>query len=252
VKAGGRAGEDRAVRRDDGAAFTSRVGGGNGRPPVLAIAFVAVLAAVVAVGLSGRSDAGSANQAGGGLPSAAAGLATPAVAGTTYVPRGPRAVPVPTPRRAPVVSSTGEGPIVLQIRRQPDSMYIHGDIYAAEVAWVFVNILDSEGRVAGWAQVSAPAGIGPRGDDVPTMRFDVEQALPDRSNGPLWVQAIVYAAGGVVIGTERLGVWYDGTQVLEEVTHGRADVDRGRPGVFFPRLDASWDDVHATLAPEGP
>jgi hypothetical protein len=73
-----------------------------------------------------------------------------------------------------------------------------------------VNVLDVEGRVAAWHQVSIPGGAGVPPEGRPAMRFDVELAFPPWATGPVWVQGTAYDGTGSVVAQEKLGVWPDG------------------------------------------
>jgi hypothetical protein len=187
---------------------------------------------------------GVGGQAPGSSPAAAAAASLTPVAGTfahESPEREPRLVPgfaaSPSPAMAPIVSSFG-GPIELKARRHPETMYVHGDVYVEKVTWVFVSLQDRSGRVAGWASVSVPGAAGPGVGEGPTLRFDVEVAIPSEEfQGTLWIQANAYDSSGTLIATTRLGVREDGGPVNGPSGFG------ARPGVFFPLLDASWEDV---------
>jgi hypothetical protein len=114
----------------------------------------------------------------------------------------------------PVLTSPPGGPISLQVQRHPDTLFVHGDVDVAAVTWVFVSMIDDDGRVAGWTSVSVPGGVGPGQDHRPALRFDVELPTPDWATKRLWVQATAYDATGRIVGTERLGVDTDGGPVI--------------------------------------
>jgi hypothetical protein len=139
---------------------------------------------------------------------------------------GPAGKPAPTPQAsramAPIVISEPGGAIELTIRRHPASMFIHGDVYVAGVSWVFVNITDEDGRIAGWTQVSVPGGAVAPGGTRPALRFDVELALPDWATGPLSVRANAYASDGNSVASEELGVDADGSPLVGG--HGRLGI----------------------------
>jgi hypothetical protein len=169
--------------------------------------------------------------------------------GETLLKGPPPPVVRPTPDRAPIVASDVDAPITLRIRRHPETMFVHGDVFVPGVSWVFVNLVNDEGRVAGWTSVSVPGGTAPVEGRRPSLRFDVELALPEWASMRLWVQAIAYDTSGAIAATERLGVLADGGPAIEEPRPAGAAPGPtlsprfpARPGVFWPRLDASWDD----------
>jgi len=169
-----------------------------------------VLAGVVALGLSGRIPEGS-----GVGATATFGLATLGVG--SVVPSGaPSSVPIPRAsfRQAPVISSPAGRPVALQVQRHADTMFVHGDVNVAAVTWVFVAVIDDDGRVAGWSSVSVPGGVGAGQDHRPALRFDLEIPVPAWAIASLWVQATAYDATGRVVGSERLGVDIDGGPVI--------------------------------------
>jgi hypothetical protein len=221
------AGTGYATRPPESATFeATRVGGGR-RPPVFAAAFVLLVGGMVAVGIAGREPA-----------------KPPAVAGASIELGPPAASPVapvvslvPSPDSAPVVTN-GEGPIVLQARRHPETVYVHGDVFVEQVTWVFVSLQDQAGRIAGWASVSIPASTAPAASGVPTLRFDVELALPPEAvDGLLGIHASAHDSEGRLVATAALELDREGDAV------GAAIRPVARPGVFFPRLDASWEDA---------
>jgi hypothetical protein len=201
-----------AVRAPEGATFEAiRIGGRRQRPPIFMLAFAAVITGLVAVGLGTRSP--------GGGPAA---LGSP-VALTTPL-RTPTAVPsraiVPgpssglsSPDRAPVVTS-GDGPIVIQARRHPETMYVHGDVFVERITWVFVSLQDASGRVAGWSSLSVPGALGPAVDDGPTLRFDFELAIPAHLNsGSLSIQVNAHDSDGKLAASTRLEIDRDGREL---------------------------------------
>jgi len=226
----------RHARPPESATFAGRVGNGRGRPPLLALGFVVLLAGMVAVGVGGHAPGPSPLAS-----SAAAGGSTPPVA-ATFQHSSPEREPVPlaaspSPPMAPVVTSLG-GPIEIRARRHPETMYVHGDVYVERVTWVFVSLQDRSGRVAGWASVSVPGAAGPGVGEGPTLRFDVELAVPSEAfEGPLWIRVNAYDVTGKLIGTTKVGVNADGSPINGPSGFG------ARPGVFFPLLDASWEDA---------
>lgn len=188
--------DQRSGREPESASFAAvRVGGRRGWPPAFILGFVAVLVAVVAVGVGGRTPA-SPTFAPVALDSPSA---VPIVATAEPTPSGFAHGP------APFVTS-GPGQIELQARRRPESVFVHGDVFVARVTWVYVSLRDDAGRVAGWASVSVPGRAGPGVGSGPTLRFDVELAVPEGFSGRLWIVANAYDDSGVLIGSTRIGV----------------------------------------------
>ncbi|HET9852562.1 MAG TPA: hypothetical protein VFP56_08680 [Candidatus Limnocylindrales bacterium] len=110
----------------------------------------------------------------------------------------------PPPR--PVVSSE-PGPIILRARRNAATVYVHGDVFAERVTWIYVALQDAGGRVAGWTSVSmpdpGPASAVPGGG--PPMLFDVELGVPfDTYPGTIFVFAHAHDAAGALVGTAQL------------------------------------------------
>ena len=225
------------ARELEGATFEAvRIGARRQRPPIVVLGFAAVILGLVAVGLGTRTPAGGPGAL--GSPAAiASGLRTPA--------------PVPTPSRrivpgssselaspdmAPVVTSPS-GPIVIQARRHPETMYVHGDVFVERVTWVFVSLQDVSGRVAGWASVSVPGAVGPRVGDGPTLRFDVELAVPSHLNaGSLWIKVNAHDSDGKLVANTRLEIDRDG--------RGLASAAPGAsPQAFVPVPDAMRSDI---------
>ena len=196
-----------AAREPEGATFEAiRIGGRRERPPIFVLAFAAVITALVAVGLGTRSPGGG--PAALGSPVALASGLRSSVPVATRVP-GPSSS-LFSPDMAPVVTN-GSGPIVIQARRHPETMYVHGDVFVERVTWVFVSLEDESSRVAGWASVSVPGAAGPGVDDGPTLRFDVELAVPSHlNNGSLWIQANAHDADGTLVASTRLEIDRDG------------------------------------------
>jgi hypothetical protein len=120
------------------------------------------------------------------------------------------AVPLPTLSylRVPIVPVQTSDPastkVRLQVQRQPSGMFVHGDVYVAKVTWVFVSLRDASGTVTGWASVSVPGAAGPGVRGGPTMRFDVELAVPADFTGPVTIQATAYDGSGRVIGSTQM------------------------------------------------
>jgi hypothetical protein len=198
-----------AAREPDGATFEAiRIGGGRQRPPVFLLAFAAVIGGLVAVGLGTRSPDGG--PAALGSPVALTTLfRTPAPAPSRRIVPGPSSS-LSSPDMAPVVSS-GDGAIVIEARRHPETMYVHGDVFVERVTWVFVSLQDASGRVAGWSSLSVPGALGPAVDDGPTLRFDFELAIPAHLNsGSLSIQANAHDSDGKLVAKTRLEIDRDG------------------------------------------
>ena len=85
-------------------------------------------------------------------------------------------------------------------------MYIHGDVFVANVTWVYVSLQDDRGRIAGWASVSVPGAAGPARGDGPTLRFDVDVAVPAGFDGPLRINANAYDVDGVLMASTRIDI----------------------------------------------
>jgi hypothetical protein len=214
--------------RPDEAVFASaRVRTAGGRPTAVAVVAIGLLVAGLALAgtLDGRAAPG---------PTAPVAAATSLFApGQPRSERfrgesltGPAAAPAATPRAtrgmAPVVRSEPGSPIELTIRRHPASMFVHGDVSVAGVSWLFVNITSDDGRIAGWTQVSVPGGASAPRATGPTLRFDVELALPAWATGPLSVRANAYASDGNGVASEELWVDVDGSLLVGG--HGRLGV----------------------------
>jgi hypothetical protein len=199
--------DQRPGREPEGATFASvRVPGRRGLPPVLVVGFVAVLAGIVVAGLGGRTGGGSPVIPPLGLASPG-GLAAGATLGATpsELPRRPGFTPVFLPDGPPMVNS-GPGPIQLQANRHSASIFVHGDVFVERVTWVFVSLQDDAGRMAGWASVSVPGAAGPAAGSGPSLRFDVDLAVPATVSGTLSVVANAYDTSGELVATTRLEV----------------------------------------------
>jgi hypothetical protein len=190
---------------------TARVAGSRRRPPIAILAWVVVLGGVVAVGLSGRSGGGEGSP-GAAEPAAAATHAaepTARIASSFRVVEGTRSprfdpdFPTLPPRNASETSAPG--PIALEATRQASSVFVHGDVFADQVTWVFVSLQTLDGQVGGWASVSIPGAAGAGTDHRPALRFDVELAVPTvMASGVLLVQANAYNAKRGLIASTRL------------------------------------------------
>jgi len=205
---GGAGGPDRpsrgGERPPESAAFEpARVGGARRtRPPLVASAFMLVLVLVVAAGVSGRLSPGP-------FPKDVV-LASPAA-----TPAGP-VVSLPLPPDAsdrpafpadtgPIYTSA-PGPMAIQAKRHPQTIFVHGDVEGERVTWVYVGVLDDVGRVAGWTSVSVPGTVGPSASGGPALRFDVELAIPYDFQGRLWVRAVAYGPDGKVVASSNVEI----------------------------------------------
>ena len=104
-----------------------------------------------------------------------------------------------------VVETSAPGPINLQATRHPSTIFVHADVFAQQVTWVFVSLLSLDGQVGGWASVSIPGAAGDGRDHGPALRFDVELAVPTgMATGVLVVQANAYNAAGTLIASTRV------------------------------------------------
>lgn len=194
--------DGRSGREPESASFEiARVPSRRASPPIFILGFLAVVGAIVAVGVGGGSS---------GQPSF-----PPVAFDSPVVTAAPTSSPSPAPTSPSVrpfgstgtqVYASGTGPIELQARRLSTSMYIHGDVFVPQVTWVFVSLQDDIGRVAGWASVSVPGAAGPARDKGPNLRFDVEMAVPDGFSGRLWLHANAYDADGIQMASTRLEV----------------------------------------------
>lgn len=228
-----------AGRAPEGATFSGRIDRRRSGPPIFVIAFVLLLGGVVAIAIAGRAPAGAGRAGTSGV--AASPAASPATAVASRPPATfmrdpsdpfplPSDAPQASPGSAPIVASVPGGPISLQLRRHPETMFVHGDVLAPGVTWVFVALIDDTGRVAGWTSVSVPGGAGAAPGGRPTLRFDVELAMPDWAvSSRLWLQATAYDSSGAVVGTERLGIQSDGSPVAARLSP-RAPMSSGPPG----------------------
>ena len=194
----------RPLERADFAASRVR---GSRRPPILVLGWVVVLGGVMALGLSARSG-------GSGSEAVVANAASPAASTFDFQPNPSffriidKTIP---PRFEPdfpsfptnIVATSEPGPINLQASRHPSTIFVHGDVFAQQVTWVFVSLQSLDGEVAGWASVSIPGAAGDSRDHRPALRFDVELAIPTGlATGVLVVQANAYnAAGGLIAAT---------------------------------------------------
>lgn len=158
--------------------------------------WLVVLGGLAALGVSGRPS----DQPGAGAIASVG--ATVAPRSTPLLHRSVGGRPSASPAMAPVQTS-GPGPIQLQARRHPETIFVHGDVFGQRITWVFVSLQGEDGRVAGWASVSVPGSASEVGSSGrPALRFDVEVAVPaDFSDGPLLVQATAYDALGSLVAT---------------------------------------------------
>jgi hypothetical protein len=190
--------------REESADFAAtRVGGARRRPSIVALAWFGVLSAVVILGVSGRLPGFGDSSAGAGA-GASATAAQALAQGTARVAR--RTAP---PRFEPdmmAIETSAPGPIQLEATRQPSSVFVHGDVFAKRITWIFVALQSLDGQVGGWASVSVPGSASAAtGSNAPAMRFDVELAVPTAlSTGVLVVQANAYDASGALVGSTRV------------------------------------------------
>ena len=188
--------------------FTAaRVQGPRRWQPILVAGWLVVLAGVVALGLSGRSTD---TTPGAGL---IASTGPPITA-------QPTAAPQPTMGRLPdfpaettPVQTSGPGPIQLLAQRQATTVFVHGDVYALNITWVFFSLQAADGRVAGWASVSVPGSTRPAAaSGAPALRFDVELPIPnDFNQGSLVVLAHAYNAHGSLVSATSLDLRREGS-----------------------------------------
>jgi len=184
---------------------TARIHGRRRRPPIVVIGWIAILGGFVALGLSGRS-AGA-----GGSGTDATGASAAAVAMASAPPTATRRPEFSSFRIAvesfpPDVTATSEpGPVSIQATRHPSTVFVHGDVVAQQVTWVYVSVQSLDGQIGGWASVSIPGGASGGGDHQPALRFDVELAIPtEMAAGVLLVQAHAYNAAGGLVGSTRV------------------------------------------------
>ena len=191
-------------REPENAEFAiARVGGRErgGRSLLAIVGFAGVLAVMIAVAIGTRAPVAP---GAGALPT----FGSPAVPSATAGSGAP--LPIPSFDRAQfsfaplATSDPASAQILLTAQRQPSTMFVHGDVYVAKVTWVFVSLRDDAGQVGGWSSVSVPGAAGPGVDGGPTMRFDVELAVPAGFAGALTIQATAYDGTGLVIGSSQL------------------------------------------------
>ena len=189
-------------RSPESAAFEpSRIGGGpRGRPSVVAAGFVLVLSLVIAAGVSGRLGPGAFPNTGENIALAPSQLASPASSDALPPSLFGPAFPADT---GPMLTS-GPGDLELLAKRRAETIFVHGDVYAPGVTWVYMSLRDDAGQIAGWASVSVPGAAGPAASGAPSLRFDVELAIPDTFSGRLWVQAHAYDARFGLVATARV------------------------------------------------
>jgi hypothetical protein len=197
-------------RAPESADFAARVGGARRRPPIAILAWVVVLGGFVAVGLSGRFG-GAGAAAPGAVGTAAASTleaeSTGRIASSSFRivegSRSPRFDPdFPTPPPVDTTETSPPGPLSLEATRHPSAVFVHGEVFADKVTWVFVSLQTLDGQVGGWASVSIPGAAG-EASGRPALRFDVELAIPTgMATGVLMVQANAYdATGGIIAST---------------------------------------------------
>jgi hypothetical protein len=187
--------EGDALRREDAATFSGATTPGLGRPPAFLLGFLVLLVGIVVAGVGGRG----ANP--GAYPASPAALASmgPTVPATSAPAASIAAV-------RPVVTSE-PGPIVLKARRNAATVYVHGEVFAPRVTWIYVALQDAAGRVAGWTSLSLPYAGAPSSDPVgdSPILFDAEVTVPgDTYPGQIFVLAHAHDADGALVGTAQL------------------------------------------------
>jgi hypothetical protein len=183
----------------EGASFaTASVASGRGSQPLLILGFIVAVGAVVAIGVGG--------QASGPASTPHAAIASPTAAPARTAASGPLPTRQQSARAAGPVVTSEAGDVQLLARRASSSIFVHGEVFLPRVTWVFVSLQDDAGNVAGWSSVSIPGAAGPGQGAGPTIRFDVELAIPDSFSGRLWVHANVYDSSGLLVSSSRLEV----------------------------------------------
>jgi hypothetical protein len=173
-----------------------RLQGPRRQQPILVAAWLVALGGMVALGLSGRStDSGTGTGAAASIGQSVSARPS-ATSEPTLIARLPG-----FPADVMPVQTSGPGPIQLQAQRHAGRVFVHGDIYASDITWVFFSLQGSDGRIAGWASVSVPGSVGPAAaSGGPGMGFDVELAVPsDFYEGALVVLAHAYKPHGVLV-----------------------------------------------------
>jgi hypothetical protein len=189
----------------------------RGRPLVLVAGVLLAVGGLIGAGALGGADDAASPGAVADAPGAVAddpgASARTDLAVATHSPRRVPGLPRPGDDVAQLAGSpvaevplltSGPGPIQLQARRNSASMFVHGDVFVPRVTWVYLSLRDSAGGVVSWASVSVPGAAGPGHGSGPTLRFDVEVAVPPVFTGALWVNANAYDADGELIATIRL------------------------------------------------
>lgn len=192
----------RPARAPEHADFeVARVGERGSRSLVRFLALGAVLVGMIAIAILNRpttapTTAGA--DASGGLASSTVASATPD-ASSGAVPSFAFLGPAQT-------SDPSSTEIRLVAEPMTDAMFVHGDVYVPNVTWVFVSLQDPSRAVLGWTSVSVPGAAGPAASGSPTMRFDVQLAVPAGTAEPLTVQATAYDKSARQIGSTQLVV----------------------------------------------
>lgn len=196
---------DRRERPPESASFeTARVGGRRPSVPFVLLGSLAVLAAIVGAGVGGRSAPAATFAAPAAVASASAvpSAASPSEAAPTPGAPTARAAPA-TPMRA-VIATSGAGPIELSASRRAEGVFVHGDVFVPKVTWVYASLRDELGRTASWASVSVPGAAGTAPGTGPSLRFDVDLAVPAGYDGPLTLFANAYDSKGLLVGSTQL------------------------------------------------
>jgi len=189
-------------RRPASATFAAEPVRGSRRPPILFVAWLVVLGAVVALGLSGRA-ADSGTEAGVAAVAAAPSLVATARPAATLSRRFDPAYP-----SLIVTAATEPGPIQFQAVRSPSSISVHGATNTQQVARILVTVQSLDGRLAGSTstRIRGPSGDG--ADHLPPQAFVLSLPMPARIGARVVVvEAAAYSAGGTLVASAR--VWLE-------------------------------------------
>ena len=196
---------DRRERPLESAAFeTARVGGRRAPVPFVLLGSLAVLAAIVGVGVGGRGTPAATFAAPAAVASASARPSEAAPSETAPNPGPPTARAAPATPMPAVIATSGPGPIELSASRRAEGVFVHGDVFVPKVTWVYVSLRDALGRTASWASVSVPGAAGAAPGTGPSLRFDVDLAVPAGYDGPLALFANAYDSKGLLVGSTQL------------------------------------------------
>ena len=165
--------------REDGAVFAPVQVRKARSPRILASVAVVALGGLIAIGAFDRlNQPGSSNAEIAALPSAAAPVPTQATRSSRPPPRGPRPI---SPGRTGAL-------IALDVRPAGSHLFVHGDVFALDIASIRVRLEDAAGHVAATKSIVIPGGstaflLGA----VP--RFDAHFFLPDEIQGDGYIVA---------------------------------------------------------------